>query len=621
MLAFALAVALELPGPLGHSDFGNAWLRDNFIRWRVSSVEDQRVLVVDIDEASLTALGPWPWPRKRLADLVESLLQANARGVALDLVLPEKSDSGGDQRLAMLAQYGPLVLGQALTYTVRTPPLRVGHLASGGSWPASSDAGVAAQGYIANQVGFARAQQVGNIGFLPDQDGMLRRIPLQSAFDGRVYPSLSLALFNCCAEQHGPDEAAGFALRARDHDFLALHFARSWASYTVVSALSVLQHQADIPISGRLVLVGSSALGLSDMVPTALSATTAGVMVHASALTELLDDSARAHKIAWPGRIFGVLFAALASLLATLAFPRLSAIASLSLLAATALLWVIIAFWLSAHDPWFSTTAPLATLLFLLAVAVPFAWQVSQQRSHRLLGTLHQYLARPVVAALLRSNVQNPLLPQRVLVTTLIADMQNYTGQVESLSIEEATELTRMFLGCLTRPVLAAQGTLDKYTGDGLVAFWGAPLKQPQQADLALDAAKSILAEIFAYNVLRMNQGLPPLRVRIGIESGMAMVGDFGTAVRSFYTAVGDSINTAARLEQLARKLPHDVMIGPRTAAGSVRHALLCLGEVLLRGKEAPTMLYTFTPAASIASIASISTTASTASAVQGPGL
>nr|WP_229446293.1 adenylate/guanylate cyclase domain-containing protein [Massilia oculi] len=118
-------------------------------------------------------------------------------------------------------------------------------------------------------------------------------------------------------------------------------------------------------------------------------------------------------------------------------------------------------------------------------------------------------------------------------------------------------------------------------------------MPNPEHADLALDAAARILREVAQFSSQRVAIGLPPLRVRIGIESGVAMAGDYGTAARSIYTAVGDSVNTAARLEQAARDYPHDVIVGEGTAALAKRHHLQLLGERQLRGKGRPTRVYT----------------------------
>ncbi len=246
--------------------------------------------------------------------------------------------------------------------------------------------------------------------------------------------------------------------------------------------------------------------------------------------------------------------------------------------------------------------------MFLLAVAVPFQWQLTQLRSRHLLDTLRQYVAREVVDELLNNDLLDPLRPAQYDVTTLIADMEGYTAQVESLPVTEATRLTRDFLECLTGPVLAQRGTLDKYTGDGLVAFWGAPLPNAQHADLALDAALAIVQQVRALSAQRVAQGHMPLRVRIGIESGLAMAGDFGTSSRSIYTAVGDSVNTASRLEQAARDFPHDVIVGAGTVERATRHRFILLGERLLRGKERPTTLFTLDTATVPAALPMVST-------------
>jgi adenylate cyclase len=346
-------------------------------------------------------------------------------------------------------------------------------------------------------------------------------------------------------------------------------------------------------ISGKLVLVGSSSLGLGDRVATPLGPSTSGLLVHAEALSALLDADEGAAAKSWPGRQIAIGYTLLTVLLTAYCFPRLSALANMGLLLADSMAWLLLSYLALPHDAVFSATGPLFSNLFLLAFGVPFAWQMTQKQSIKLLGTLRQYVAVSVVDELLRRRLNDPLAPVRRDVTTLIADMEGYTGHVEALSVEEAAGLTRDFLDCLTRPVLTFGGTLDKFTGDGLVAFWGAPLPVDDHADLALDAAQAIIAEVARYNDRRRQLGLVPLRVRIGIESGVAMAGDFGTSSRSIYTAVGDSVNVASRLETLARDLPHDVIAGPGTAAAARRHQLLCIGDTLLRGNGQRTTLYT----------------------------
>ncbi|WP_371875626.1 CHASE2 domain-containing protein [Duganella aceris] len=569
------------------------WLRDQLIRRQASVQTEQRLAVIDIDETSLAAAGPWPWPRERIASMIEQLLGAyGARGVALDLVLPEPADAGGDARLAMLSQHGPLVLPQAFDYNGNMP-LRVGRL-SGGNAARRSDDAVAASGYIANHAGLARAAHIGNIGFVPDPDGVIRRLPMQTGFAGRDYPTLSLALLDCCGGT--ASGAADGPTGGMQHGggLRRLPYRLQWDAYKVIPASMILDQSApDELLRDKLVLIGSSSLGLADRVATPLSASTSGLLVHAAALTAQLDARAGLAPAPWPGRPIAVLFAAATIALCAWTLPRKSALVNVAVLAAASALWLTLAWHMAPHDALFGISGPLLGNLFMLAVGVPFAWQLSQRQSRRLLDTLRQYVADAVVDELLRSNLVDPLKPSHCEVTTLIADMQGYTTHVAALPLEQAAELTRAFLDCLTGPVLAAHGTLDKFTGDGLVAFWGAPLPVPDHADQALDAAEAIQAAMLVFNAERARRGLARIRVRIGIESGRAMAGDFGSAARSIYTAVGDSVNVASRLETAARDLPHDVIVGPGTAALCRRHRLLNIGALTLRGKEHPTTLYT----------------------------
>lgn len=588
LMALLLTVGLEWLPPAGSSLVGDEWLRDRYLRLQVSTAPEPRILVVDIDEASLAQIGPWPWPSARLADLVELLLSNySARGVALDIVLPKPGDTLGDARLAMLAQHGPLVLAQAFDYSLTRPePLREG--VPGGAIAAAGPA-QPASGHIANHALLARAPHIGNIGFLPDPDGALRRLPLLTSYQGKVYPALSLALLQCCGDGTRPAPADSRAAR--------IAYERDWDAYTVVSAADILNGSlAPQGASGRLVLVGSSSLTLGDRVTTPLAANRPGLGVQATMLSTLLDRQDGRAPAPWPGRWLACLYTALLAFSLGYTLPRLSATRNVLLLGLGAGLWLALALPLCRHDPDFSPAAPLAAVFFLLTFAVPFQWQQAQHKSRHLLDTLRQYVAPAVVAELLRRDLQDPLAPRQLDVTTLVADMEGYTSQVEALPVEEAAQLTRDFLECLTGPVIACHGTLDKYTGDGLVAFWGAPLPQPEHADLAIDAARAIVRRVAELSAQRQALGRPALRVRIGIESGTAMAGDFGTRFRSIYTAVGDSVNTAARLEQAARDYPSRVIVGAGAMARARRHTLLCLGERLLRGKEKPTTLYTFDP-------------------------
>lgn len=580
--AIALTAWTQWGAQFSGARLADEWLRDHIVKLQAVPEPEERILVVDIDEITL-AKYPWPWPRGRMADLVEQLMADEARAIALDIVLFKPGEAGGDARLAQLAAHGPLVLAQLFDYN-KGNTLREGALI-GGAPAAQPGAASVATGYMANHAGMKGATYVGNIGVIPDGDGILRRVPLHSWYQGRIYPTLSLALLQCCGAK-----PAALPVTAP----VRVPFRRDWSAYLVAKGSEVLEGKVPPEwIAGRHVLVGSSALSIGDRVASPLGPNTAGLLVHAALMTSLLDDQQGLAPAHWPGRAIALLYATLVVLLAAYTFPRLSAVSNVAMLLAATLAWLGLAYVLCPHDAELSLIGPLLTNLFLLTFAVPFHWQLTQQKSRRLLGTLRQYVATAVVDELLRLGLKDPLAPRQAMVTTLIADMEGYTTQVESLPVEEAARLTTDFLDCLTRPVLEQHGTLDKYTGDGLVAFWGAPVPNDDHADLALDAAEQIVREVAAFSRKRVREGLPPLRVRIGIESGLAMAGDYGTGMRSVYTAVGDSVNTASRLEQMARDFPHDVIVGEGTVNCANRHQFKMLGQRHLRGKENLITLFT----------------------------
>ena len=582
---------------------GDEWLRDKFVQVRARHQPEERLALIDIDDHSISVLGAAPWPRERIADLIEKLIvEFEVRGVALDIYFEELKDSSGDQRLAMLAQHGPVVLAQAFDFSKnKITPARNGQLAGGQPINSINNKQalanlVQATGYIANHGGLSNARFISNIGFVPDTDGTLRRIPIQTRFEDKIYFTLAHELLNCCSKIPANQL---FAVNSRfsdvdENNFSRVEYGRTLSSYEIVPAISVFQDTTPLEsLRGKYIIIGSSSLALADRVPTPLSASTSGFMVHAQALSTMLDEQEGRGYVQWPGRWIALLFTLSTAAIAVFMFPRFSAVSNTLMLGSASVLWVGLAYVLVEHDMWFSPVSPLAANFFLLAVAVPFGWQTSQRKSRRLLGTLQQYVAKAVVQELLRSDLKDPLAPRELHVTTLIADMEGYTSQVENLSMEAAANLTREFLECLTAPVLAKGGTLDKYTGDGLVAFWGAPLPVENHADMAVDAAIEIVRNVRKLSAQYEQQGRKKIRVRIGIESGIAIAGDFGSSFRSIYTAVGDSVNTASRLEDAARHYPFDIIIGKGTVDNSRHHAFQPLGERLLKGKEKPTAIYT----------------------------
>lgn len=605
LLAFALtmAVMVQMRGadlPLTRQL--EAHVRDLAMLASASDAGDPRVAVIDIDEPSLKRIGPWPWPRQRLADLAEQLLaEGGARVVAFDIVLTEPATTPegriGDQRLAALAQQGWMVPALAFDYVARQTAVTVG-LVGGGRPLDSVPQAARATGHVGSFAALASGRCVGNIGIAPDPDGKVRRVAPWTGWQGEAYPAFALAALRCAR----PDADPIALTRRLDTDAQA-HWAMPFRirpdSYLALPAASVLDGELASetgrpgaasprpprrPLEGRIVLVGSSALGLADQAATPLASSVSGVSVHLAALSALLDladGTAPTRPPGWAMTAWALLsVTALWWVVARGAGFRWMTASTLAALA----VWALLAGWSVSSGAQAPVTGALWGYALVLLLHLPAEWSWAHKGVRSRTRLLSRYVARAVLDELLDRPDQDPLAPRKSEITVLIADMQEYTRLTNDSSLEDAARLTRGFLEQLTGPVLEHRGTLDRYTGDGLVAFWGAPIPVADHARRAVEAALAIVDNVRRFNAARAARGEEPVRVRVGIASGPALVGDLGTPFRSAYTAVGDCINLASRLQQLSRQLEVDIAIAGSAALQCTGSAFRSLGKVPVRG-------------------------------------
>lgn len=551
-------------------------IRDGLTRLRASSFPEKRIVLIDIDEQSLSAIGPWPWRRETLADLAEQLIEDHGVShVALDMVLPEARDQRGDERLIQLAHERKLILSEVLDYATRDVPIRTGSLSPGhpirDRIPSTQ-----ATGWVANHSGLSTAPCIGNIGFVPDVDGTLRRLALWSESGSRAYPNLALAIFLCAHERQD---------RGRVTDELVtLRFPKTSEAWTLIPAHEVLQPHAELPmLANRIAIVGSSALGLSDRVATPLAGSVSGFFVHAQLLAELLDGPSKPLPLP-DGSVLLFWMLALSSLGSTLVRLPGGPSRKLSGGLLAALMLSIVGIETLQPSTW-PLSPGLLSLLTLLLTLGSYEWARERSLARSSVQLLERYVSDAVLKSLLKTRNFDALQPRHTQITVLVVDLAGYSARVSTLSLEDSTAFTRQILEIMTRPVLAHGGTLDRYTGDGLVAFWGAPLSDPYAADHAVQAALEIQTAI------EQEVGC---QVRCGLASGEALVGDVGSTHRAHYTAVGNCINLAARLEALAKALGVQVLMDEATAQGLLSHKASALVAREIRG-VGPVNLFTVT--------------------------
>ncbi len=581
---------------------------DTRLRAMLPGTKDTRIVIVDIDDASLARVGRWPWPRERIAALAGALFERQrAALVGFDMVFSEpEAGSTGDAALARALAGRPAVLGYFLADQAGAPrsgvlpaPLFDGALPGTTAW----------RGWAANIAPLAAAAPAaGFFNALPDADGVLRSLPLVATVDGAVRESLVLAMLRTQAGAPAAHalpgaielQQAGARLRIPLDARGAVRVPYRGAggphggSFDYVSAADVLDAKLpDNALAGKLVLVGSSAPGVFDLRSTPLAAVYPGVEVHASLLSGLLDgrgpvapDWARGYEVAQ--------LLAVAALLALL-LPRLRPARAAAATIALAIALIVLDQWLyRAHG----LALPLASALLLTALVYAgiTGWGVVVEGAPRrelakLFGT---YVPPELVAQMARDPQRYGMQAENRVLTILFCDMRNFTRVSEALPPEELRALINRFFSAMTQEIRAHRGTLDKYIGDAIMAFWGAPVADDDHALHAVQAALGMIARMDGLNRELRERGLPEISLGIGINNGLVCVGDMGSDIRRSYTVMGDAVNLASRIEALTRVYGVDILIGESTrAAIGQRLALVEADRVRVKGKQQAVTLFT----------------------------
>ena len=563
--------------------------------WRQSQMQtttaDSRIALVDIDEHSLDAVGPWPWPRAVVAQLAQTLFtQYHAKAVGLDVMFPESGMPAGDEALLAVGRRYPLVFAQAFDLATGDEAPHVGHL--GGALATRVDAPQTpvATGFIGN---FFNDPDVcvGHVTPHADSDGVVRAIAPVIRYAGAAYPMLAWQLLHCRTNGR-PVALSITALPVNARGLLHIPFVHSMRSFDVVPAVEVLTGTAPPALlSRRYVLVGSSALGLTDHIASPIAPWLPAVVVHAELLSDLLGDTAH-HGFMPRLASLPILWTAVSILVFAALFRSQRASITLPVLIAATVVWLGLAVSMRAV-PADLVALPLIPAAIFLLVQAPVEWISSQSAIRSFERRFSRYLPPTVLREIIRDRGLTAFKPERRQISVLFVDIEGYTRLAERMPPEQLAAATEVILTRLTRCVYDTAGTLDKYMGDALMAFWGAPLEQQDHADRALESASAMLREIDALNhdsELRSSTG--PIHVRIGVNSGSAVVGELGSTSRQSYTAIGDTINVASRLQEYAKVADTYLLIGQETARLTSRHKLRAFSDVTLRGRVTPESLY-----------------------------
>ncbi|KJA12290.1 guanylate cyclase [Acidovorax temperans] len=652
-LALALLhVSAAMPLPL--LERLDQFIYDARLRLGMSRTLDERIVIVDIDEKSIDRIGRWPWGRDKLAGLTQELFaRQRVSVVGFDVVFAERDNSSGlaslralergalaktpgfaeqvsrlapsldhDALFARSLQGHAAVLGYYFTsdrqgHTQGTLPLPV---VTGAQLRGRPLAATTWNGYGANLSELNQAAaQAGFFNTISDSDGVVRSLPLLAEYQGQYYESLALAMFR--AMMGGPTVEPGFPATASlgSHDTLEsvvlVDGARRMAlpvderlatlipfrgpggpeggSYAYTSASDLLEGKiAEGTLADKAVLIGTSAPGLQDVRTTPVGAVYPGVEAHASMLTALMDGNTLA--IPDYARGFDVLQLLVVGLVLALGLSVLPAGPALLLSAVMLIALTLLNFWLYRTQ---GLAMPLATALALVftatAVNIAHGYLFESRAKRALASRFRSYVPPPLVDEMLKHPEHYSMQADSRELTVMFCDMRGFTALSECMPPLQLQALLNRVFTRLTEVIQGERGTIDKYMGDCVMAFWGAPVPAPDHAACAVRAALGMARAVEQLNQEHRAQGLPEIGVGIGLNTGLMCVGDMGSNIRLSYTVIGDAVNLGSRLEGLCKTYGVSIIASESTRNLAPGFVWQELDRVRVKGKAQAVNIYT----------------------------
>lgn len=610
-------------------------LRANF--FAAKKLANSSVVIVDVDDKSLAKQGRWPWPREKVAELIHRLQEEGAVVIALDVLFSEKEENiadkvlqqlnkdnladptstalinkikpqfDGDMHLAESMAKSDVVLGVSFTPepslagTLGTPAI---HLTT----PAEKQLGLIDMPGIISYIPTlqAAAKSTGFINVFPDSDGIIRRVPVLLRYQDNLYPSLALEAVRLYLLSSISLITASYENQLRlegvkvgDHIIptdekgqVIVPFKGKSFTFPYFSATDVLTKQ--LPpnaLAGKIVFIGTSATGLGDLKATAIQNVYPGVEVQASIAQGILDNHF-SYQPSWSlgaEIFFTVVFGLLCIFIFPFLGPRILGLLIISLpilfLFANSYLWektgLIISFFV-----------PIALILALAMLNMVYGYLFETRRRERLKEMFGQYVPEKHIDEMLKSTGNYGLYGEDREMTVLFADIRNFTTISENMTASQLKEMLNQFFTPMTEIIFKHRGTIDKYVGDLIMAFWGAPLKDKRHAEHAIQTALDMQHAIHAIKSDFSARGLPDINIGIGINTGLMSVGDMGSRFRRNYTVLGDAVNLASRVEGLTKFYGVKIIVTEYTAHQQKHFVFRQLDRVKVKGKDHGVVIY-----------------------------
>jgi adenylate cyclase len=603
------------------------------------------VRIVDIDEESLKRFGQWPWPRNVMAQIVQRLSEANVASIGLDIVFAEPDRSSPAFFLRQWKQNTPqwrelmehaADFDQMFAETLAQSPSVTGFVMSGdgGDIPILKKDFVLVgndPSEVLDPFGGAvvtlpdltkAARGNGALNSLPDRDGIIRRIPLVFQHDGQLYPSLIAEMLrvaqggvNSVVKTVGAGGTSGESDVGMENNILFMRIGEAviptnkagdffvhYTEYTperYIPAWKLLSSNFDLStLEGYFVLIGTSAAGLKDIRATPLSQLSSGVEIHAQALEQVLTQE----YLSRPDWLIGVeiMVMLVLGLVLILCMNFLNAVwgALLALMIFfSSLAGAAYAF--NVHHMMIDAAAPGVGLLLLYMVESLRRYIITERERREIRHAFVHYMSPALVEKLAQNPQALKLGGEMREMTILFCDVRGFTTISEMYNAEELTRFINRFLTPMTDVILSEGGTIDKYMGDAIMAFWNAPLDEPDHARMACRAALKMLLALQELNERRQQEAnetgsrFIPVQIGVGLNSGLCCVGNMGSDQRFDYSVLGDDVNLASRLEGQSKNYGVLIVLGENTQKQVSALATLELDLIRVKGKTEAVRIFT----------------------------
>ena len=598
---------------------------------------DERIVIADINEDSLKEFGQWPWNRHTLAQLINTLFDHyQIKVLGFDMVFAESAGDGfidvyneintktnvskkTKQALAKQANqdemFAQSLKGKNITSGIFFNQGQGSPLNTLPSAITQIDAAThlalmlpKPKNYTAN-IPLIQQASLG-AGFfdnpIVDKDGVFRRVPLLQSYQGLLYPSLALSVAQQ-ALNHAPmdiqllEQGEFLAIESVQlgHRLIptdaqgAVHvpFRGPEGSYPYISVKDILLKITELnKLKNKIILLGTSAPGLLDLRATPVDESMPGVEVHANIIAGILDQSIAQE----PAYLYGAMFllSILLGLILLIAPHFLAPIFTLVLCGALAAINVYGNFYLYAQGLIFPLASPLLMILSFFIFHMSWGFFIESKQKRAITRLFGQYVPPQLVDEMAKQPESIRLEGENKELSVLFADVRNFTSISERLSPTELTHLMNQLLTPMTQAIYAQLGTVDKYMGDAIMAFWGAPLEEKQHAHKAICAALDMQHKIIELNTQLKDQGLSSIAIGIGINSGFMNVGNMGSEFRMAYTVMGDAVNLGSRLEGLSKVYGAKIVVSEFTKQAAPEFLYRPLDKVRVKGKSQPIAIY-----------------------------